>query len=151
TQTMALLAGSPAIDAGSNALIPLGVIADQRGAPRVMGQSVDIGAFERGATTIVVTTLADVDTGTIDPLNPVGVSLREAIAFANADSVGGDTIIFSPLVKGVIDLSLGALPTLTTAMTIDGPGANVLTIDGQGQSRILSVGAGADVTISGLT
>ncbi len=32
TQTMALLPGSPAIDAGSNALIPAGVTTDQRGA-----------------------------------------------------------------------------------------------------------------------
>ena len=64
---------------------------------------------------------------------------------------GGDTIVFSPLLQGAIDLSLGTLPTITAAMTIDGPGANVLTVDGQGQSGILSIGAGANVTISGLT
>src|SRR5262249_52383807 len=34
TQTMALLPGSPAIDAGSNALIPSGITTDQRGYPR---------------------------------------------------------------------------------------------------------------------
>src|SRR5262249_45755578 len=51
TQTMALLAGSPAIDAGDNAAPP-GVY-DQRGIgyPRITGGALDIGAFEvRGAT-----------------------------------------------------------------------------------------------------
>ncbi len=80
-----------------------------------------------------------------------GTSLREAIAFANADPGGGDTISFAPYVQGVVDLSLGTLPTITASMTIDGPGANVLTVDGQGQSGIFSLGAGANITISGLT
>ena len=45
TFTHALLAGSPAIDAGSN---PDGLDFDQRGSghPRVVGASADIGAFE---------------------------------------------------------------------------------------------------------
>ena len=45
--------GSPAIDAGSNALIPSGVITDQRGAgdPRIVNGTVDIGAFEFGGST----------------------------------------------------------------------------------------------------
>jgi len=46
TQTMALLPGSPAIDAGSNAAIPAGVTTDQRGLPRILNGTVDIGAFE---------------------------------------------------------------------------------------------------------
>ena len=48
TQTMALLPGSQAIDAGSDALVPTGVIFDQRGMPytRISGARVDIGAFE---------------------------------------------------------------------------------------------------------
>ena len=45
TRTMALAAGSPAVDAGIN---PLGIASDQRGAgfPRVLGAAADIGAFE---------------------------------------------------------------------------------------------------------
>lgn len=48
SMTMALLSGSPAIDAGSNGLVPMGVNYDQRGAgfARIVGSSVDIGAFE---------------------------------------------------------------------------------------------------------
>ncbi len=48
TQTHALLVGSPAINAGNNALIPMGVTTDQRGTgfPRISGGTVDIGAFE---------------------------------------------------------------------------------------------------------
>ena len=48
TQTMALLPGSPAIDAGSNALIPRGVTTDQRGPgiARIFNGTVDIGAYE---------------------------------------------------------------------------------------------------------
>jgi hypothetical protein len=55
TQTMALLPGSPALDAGSNALIPAGVTTDQRGLPRVVNAVVDIGAFESSGFTITVT------------------------------------------------------------------------------------------------
>ncbi len=48
TQTMALLTGSPAIDAGSNAAVPVGVVTDQRGNGfvRITNTTVDIGAFE---------------------------------------------------------------------------------------------------------
>src|SRR5262245_41162700 len=53
--------------------------------------------------------------------------------------------------KGAIDLSNGALPAITGNVTITGPGANVLTIDAQDKSQILSIGSGANVTISGLT
>ena len=46
TPTMVPLAGSPAIDAGNNALIPAGVTVDQRGDPRIVNKIVDIGADE---------------------------------------------------------------------------------------------------------
>ena len=44
TLTMALLPGSPAIDAGDNSAAQP---ADQRGFPRVVGPNIDIGAYER--------------------------------------------------------------------------------------------------------
>ena len=48
TRTQALLAGSPAIDAGSN---PLALVTDQRGTgfPRVVGPAADMGAYEFNA------------------------------------------------------------------------------------------------------
>jgi probable HAF family extracellular repeat protein len=46
TETHALLPGSPAVNAGSNSLIPTGVTTDQRGLPRVVASNVDIGALE---------------------------------------------------------------------------------------------------------
>ena len=55
TQTMALLPGSPAIDAGNNALIPAGITTDQRGLPRIVNGTVDIGAFESSGFTLAYT------------------------------------------------------------------------------------------------
>jgi parallel beta-helix repeat protein len=46
TETMAVLLNSAAIDAGNNALVPVGVTADQRGFARIVHSVVDIGAFE---------------------------------------------------------------------------------------------------------
>jgi hypothetical protein len=48
TPTLALLAGSPAIDAGDDSVLgpPHNLTTDQRGAPRKVGLHVDIGAFE---------------------------------------------------------------------------------------------------------
>jgi hypothetical protein len=53
TQTIPLLPGNPAIDAGSNSLIPLGVTTDQRGFARIVGSAVDLGAFEYGSMPVV--------------------------------------------------------------------------------------------------
>ncbi len=54
TLTMALLDGSPALNAGDDALLaaPFNLVTDQRGLPRKFGTQVDIGAFESGWTAI---------------------------------------------------------------------------------------------------
>jgi len=56
TATQFPLAGSPAIGAGSVALIPAGVTTDQRGFARVVGGKVDIGAVELQKTSVVTVT-----------------------------------------------------------------------------------------------
>lgn len=85
-------------------------------------------------------------------------SLRDAVAQANANP-GPDVITFS--VTGTIVLTSGQI-SINDALTITGPGANALTIDGNANSRIFSIfenvpdvcatpGADFPVSISGLT
>lgn len=78
-------------------------------------------------------------------------SLRTAITSANSSASGG-AIVFQSGVTGVITLS-SALPTITTSqpVTITGPGAASLAIDGAATFRVFELESGADVTISGLT
>ena len=90
-----------------------------------------------GPTTLVVTTLADSGAG----------SLRAAITNANASS-GNVTITFA--VTGTINFA-SALPPLTQSMTITGPGAASLTIDGLGDAQLFNVNSGITVSISGVT
>lgn len=56
TLTMALLSGSPAIDAGS---IAAATVTDQRGVPRPQGPGVDIGAFEYLYTPVFIDVTID--------------------------------------------------------------------------------------------
>lgn len=98
TLTMPPKPGSPAIDAAGTTLLT----ADQRGLPRVVGGTMDIGAVETGNTlpTLVVDTTVDENNGTA-----VGdVSLRDAIAAAAPGSV----VSFAP-----------ALGTATITLTVD--------------------------------
>ena len=146
TQTIPLLAGSAAINAGSNALIPTGATTDQRGVARVLGGTVDMGAYEF-LDPLVVTTTSDVDNA-IDQWT----TLREAIAYANSHA-GNDTITFaSSLAGATITLTAGQLElTDTTGITtITGLGSDQLTISGNNASRVFSIGRGVTAAISGL-
>src|SRR5262249_49149359 len=93
---------------------------------------------------ILVTSLGDAGPGT----------LRAAIVQANLDPAP-DTITFDPAVRGTITLST-ALPDLSTAIDIEGPGPRALTVARSGAPgtpdfRIFTVPARAVVTISSLT
>ena len=72
-------------------------------------------------------------------------SLRDALAVAN----DGDTIDATG-VSGTILLTSGQL-NVDKDVTISGPGANDLAVDGNAQSRVFYINPGKTVTISGLT
>jgi len=71
-------------------------------------------------------------------------SLRQALADAN----DGDTIDFA--VTGTIGLTSGEL-LVDKSITISGPGADNLAVDGNANSRVFHIGSGQTLTISGLT
>jgi hypothetical protein len=72
-------------------------------------------------------------------------SLRQALAIAN----DGDTIDAAG-VFGVITLTTGEL-VVEKSVTINGGGADVLSVDGNATSRIFQIRSGEAVIISGLT
>ena len=98
-----------------------------------------------GETNIVETALAPSNIITVTNLNDMGPgSLRQALMDAN----DGDTINFA--VTGTITISSGQL-IVSTSVTISGPGADILAVDGSGDDRVFSINNGLTVTISGLT
>lgn len=78
-------------------------------------------------------------------------SLRQAIADADADAAH-DTIVFASGLSGQIDL-VSPLH-ISTSMTIEGPGADAVTLDGGGTVGIFAIDTavrGEPVSISGFT
>ncbi|MFL5891296.1 MAG: choice-of-anchor Q domain-containing protein [Solirubrobacterales bacterium] len=76
-------------------------------------------------------------------------TLRAAIQEANFNTPQADTINFSG-VSGQIVLT-NALPTITDSVTVNGPGADQLAIDGDNTYRVLEAQNGTTTTIKGLT
>jgi hypothetical protein len=74
--------------------------------------------------------------------------LRAAIADANTNS--GGTITFQAGLTGTITLA-SDLPAITQPLTIQGPGASTIAIDGASNFRVFYLGVPDAVTISGLT
>ena len=104
---------------------------------------------------LTVTTLAD-------PSGPTGtVSLRQAIVTANADTIDSqENINFAASLAGTIDLTT-ALPNLANNISINGPGASVLTVQrdsSAAQFSVFTIGIGnasldssRTVSLSGMT
>lgn len=129
TLTHALLPGSPAIDAGSNAHCPG---SDQRGVSRPLDGSgdgfahCDIGAFELAPYHLVVTNTSD---------NEIG-SLRKAIA----DIQPGGRITFSPSLSGQT-ITLVSPLQIDKNLAVDGSGLAVpITISGNNAVGVFNVG-----------
>lgn len=100
--------------------------------------------------TITVTTLADENDPGAMPGLPYGsgLSLREAIAFANSNPFA-DTIVFDAALSagGTITLTNGQLQ-ITDALTIDNGTTPDVTIDAGGLSRVIETSA--NTTLRGL-
>jgi len=122
----------------------------------VLALAVALAPPVAGAATITVTTTAD---GSL----PGECTLRDATIAANtntataacsAGDVGNDDIVFAPGVSGTIALTGGQL-AISDKVTVIGPGADALTIDAQGQSRIFDIAGDQttsyETTLSGMT
>ncbi|MGI9244544.1 MAG: choice-of-anchor Q domain-containing protein, partial [Verrucomicrobiales bacterium] len=95
-----LLPGSPAIGAGHNDLIATGVETDQRGAPRIVGDTVDMGVFEN---------LPELITGSSSAEYQPELSVKIEIAQLLATISGGAGLPLS----------------ITSVSTVDNPGSSV--------------------------
>ena len=101
-------------------------------------------SLNNGSPAIVVTTLADSPTQGF-------TTLRDALAMA-ASLGGSQTITFAAGLTGTISLEAGL--EISSSVTIDGPGAPLLTVSGGGPSSNFSdftVDSGVTASISGLT
>ena len=84
-------------------------------------------------------------TFTVTSLSDSGAhSLRAGIQSGDA------TIAFAPGLHGTITLTSALLP-ITGSVTIDGPGANKLSVSGNNAYRVFDISGSASVSIAGLT
>jgi len=154
TETHALVAGSPAINAGDPSFSTPPDF-DQRGIgfPRIQFGRVDVGAYEFDDATIpggglVVDTLDDIFDGDYTPGN---LALRESLELANTNP-GHNTVTFDiGLTAGTINLdAVNGQLEINDDVTVTGLGSSQLTVDAGGNSRVLHITNGT-VDISGLT
>ncbi len=162
TKTHALLATSPAIDAGEADGV---MLTDQRGLPRSLDGNddgiprPDIGAFERFVGFLVNSTLDTVDANPGDGIaaDSMGrTTLRAAIMEANAHA-GRDSIVVPAgtylftLAGTVEDAAATGDLDITGDLTITGLGATATIIDAADLDRIFDVKNGATLRLEGVT
>lgn len=140
SQSMLPLSGSPALDAGSLALIPAGITTDQRGAARTANGTVDVGAVE-SETNVVVNIPPENIGGLNFSFGTDGLASHD-VGFAQTDGLvqdGGQSIIVGAIgtapdesfgvtrynADGTLDTTFGAAGTASTSFggTDDLPGA----------------------------
>ncbi len=132
TRTIALLAGSPAIDGG----VASGEATDQRGLARV--GATDIGAYEAGPVMMVTNTQ---DSG--------GGSLREILS--NITTEGTRVLFDLPSGDDRIVLTSGQLNLAGDQNIFIDASARPITIDGNDSSRVLFVPGGGILALHAVT
>ena len=152
--TQALLAGSPAIDAGNPATCPE---TDARGLPRpaqgALSPVCDIGAYELQEPHLPVSTLVvnNSEDRTDGVCGSNDCTLREALTLANSSSEPV-TVLFDLPAAAVIRLGgRFPLPPVEGTLTLRGDGAPRLVISGEGVNRIFAVQPGASLTLEEMT
>ena len=152
TKTIALIDGSVAIDAGTNAGCSA---ADARGVTRPQGATCDAGAFEQNISyiapaaldgDIVVTTLQHRDSGECVPGD---CSLFEAVNYSDSGAV----ITFATGLTGVIATDGMDRDGIIVdhSITIRGSTPNAVTISGLGNSTVFTVDPDVTFRVEGMT
>ena len=108
--------------------------------------------FVVGSMLLLVASSASAATFTVTNVNGTGAgSLRQAVTDSN-NSAGADTINFNLPAGPQTIMLLGGEILITDAVTINGPGSNLLTVNGNAVSRVFHIARNQIfVTISGLT
>jgi predicted outer membrane repeat protein len=143
TQTMALLSGSPAIDAGTNSVLsaPTNLTLEQRGYNRLYGSAVDIGAYEFGYQTPALTsaTSTTFTTGTSGSFNVTATGFPAPTFTETGTLPSGVTLSSAGLLSGTpaagtvgtytftITASNGVAPNATQSFTLTVDQAPVIT------------------------
>ena len=123
TQTMALLPGSPAIEAGNTALIPAGVTTDQRGYPRIYAGAVDIGAVQLQLTLVSIA---------VSPSNPT-LDLGVPAQFTATGTISdGQTLDMTSSVTWASATPAVATISGTGVATALAPGTSAITASQEG-------------------
>jgi uncharacterized repeat protein (TIGR01451 family) len=146
TQTMALLPGSPAIAAGDSSASNL-PSTDERGLPRTLNGTIDIGAYEAQGFTITVT--GGNNQPPAHPTDAFALPLVVTVTAADGvDPVAGGEVTFTPPSSGA---SAALSPSNPVTIAADGMAtvnATANSFDGSYDVTVNTAGAASPATIS---
>ena len=138
TQTVPLLPGSPAIDAGDAATCP---VTDQRGVARPQGSVCDIGAFESRGFTLSLDSGDDQQTWVGTPFStPLAVTVTSSFT----EPVDGGRVIYTGPASGA-----GVAPTVYTGTIAGGTVTQIVAANlmAGGPYSVTAIATGADPAI----